>query len=78
MESIFERRDPTTKERIDSAARTIYALRHVPFHNLLHLARDDSEMDQEQRVQAIAMLGSVSAAVTVAQLFLEIPDYEEE
>lgn len=80
MESLFERRPPTTKQRLDSAARTIYALRHVPFHELIYLLKndDESELTVEERFQGIAILGSVSAAVTVAQNYLAIPEEEDE
>lgn len=74
MESFLGKRDPTTKERVDAAARTFYALRHVPFHELMELVKDDSGMNHGQKRQAIAMLGSASAAVTVAQAYLETLD----
>lgn len=76
MGSFFEKRDPTTKERVDAAVRTVYALRHVPFDEVMNLVKADSEMDQEQRVQVIAMLGSVSAAITIAQMYLELENHE--
>jgi hypothetical protein len=78
MTSFFGKRDPTFDEQVMWAARTIYALRAVPFDKLINVAREKAMCkDNTSITEEIIMLTHASSAVSMARSILGVSDDED-